>query len=303
MRLHTTFRGGVKFPTGGDSAGKIPADTAREPLLRPSRWDSGADGLAAVFLFRKTCADSPDARRVRARIFSRATFVSRNPRRFVGDFSSCMGSFHLSSKKALPKIQNCGEVRSKKERTVFMEKTFTPKTIAKLGMLAALSVVMTFFIHFPLIPGADFLEYDPADIPILIGTFTFGPWAGLALTVVTSTVQGLTVSAKSGIWGIIMHICATGAMALVCGLIYQKGKTMRRAAIALVCGAITMVLLMIPLNMLITPIFMGGTPEAREIVKGMIVPVIIPFNVLKAGINCAVTFVLFRAVGHVLRRF
>lgn len=37
--------------------------------------------------------------------------------------------------------------------------------LAKLGLLAALSIVLVFFIHFPIFPTAKFLEYDPADIP------------------------------------------------------------------------------------------------------------------------------------------
>ena len=49
--------------------------------------------------------------------------------------------------------------------------------LAKLGLLAALSIVLVFFIHFPIFPTAKFLEYDPADIPIMIATFAFGPWA------------------------------------------------------------------------------------------------------------------------------
>ena len=51
--------------------------------------------------------------------------------------------------------------------------------LAKLGLLAALSIVLVFFIHFPIFPTAKFLEYDPADIPIMIATFAFGPWYGL----------------------------------------------------------------------------------------------------------------------------
>ncbi|NCA78552.1 MAG: ECF transporter S component, partial [Alphaproteobacteria bacterium] len=82
--------------------------------------------------------------------------------------------------------------------------------LAKMGMLVAISVVLVYFIHFPIFPAVPFLEYDPADISILIGTFAFGPLAGLGLTVVTSVVQGLTVSAHSGAYGIIMHIIATG---------------------------------------------------------------------------------------------
>ncbi|MFR3992645.1 MAG: ECF transporter S component [Angelakisella sp.] len=63
--------------------------------------------------------------------------------------------------------------------------------LAKLGLLAALSIVLVFFIHFPIFPTAKFLEYDPADIPIMIATFAFGPWYGLMTTIVVAVVQGL----------------------------------------------------------------------------------------------------------------
>ena len=58
------------------------------------------------------------------------------------------------------------------------------RKLTTLAMLAALAIVLVALIHFPLVPAAPFLEYDPADIPIFIGTFLFGPAAGLALTAV-----------------------------------------------------------------------------------------------------------------------
>lgn len=84
--------------------------------------------------------------------------------------------------------------------------------LVKMGMLVAISIVLVYIIHVPIFPAVPFLEYDPADIPILIGTFAFGPVAGFILTFVTSVIQGLTVSSGSGIYGIIMHIIATSVM-------------------------------------------------------------------------------------------
>ena len=45
------------------------------------------------------------------------------------------------------------------------------RKLVTMAMLAALSIVLVYVIHFPIFPAASFLEYDPADIPILIGTF------------------------------------------------------------------------------------------------------------------------------------
>ena len=55
-----------------------------------------------------------------------------------------------------------------------------------MAMLVAVSIVLVALIHLPILPMVPFLEYDPADIPILVGTFAFGPVAGLILTIVTA---------------------------------------------------------------------------------------------------------------------
>lgn len=164
------------------------------------------------------------------------------------------------------------------------------KQLVSMAMLTAISIVFVYFIHFPLFPAAAFLEYDPADIPILIGALIYGPTAGIVLTVVASLIQGITVSSASGPIGIVMHIFATGCCAAVASSIYHRNKTKKTAAVALVIGAIVMTIAMVIMNLILTPLFMGAPLEA---VIGMLVPIIIPFNLLKAGINCFVTFVLF----------
>ena len=165
-------------------------------------------------------------------------------------------------------------------------------------MLVAVSIVLVALIHFPIIPAVPFLEYDPADIPILIGTFAFGPIAGVLITIVTAILQGVTVSASSGIYGIIMHIIATSALVLVSGIIYQRGKTKKRAIIGLILGTLAMVLVMIPANMFITPKFMGMTLDALM----PFLPWIILFNFIKAGINSVVTFLVYKRISPFLHR-
>ncbi|HPF18068.1 MAG: ECF transporter S component [Bacillota bacterium] len=173
------------------------------------------------------------------------------------------------------------------------------RNLAKLGILAAISIVLVALIHFPVFAAAPFLEYDPADIPIIIGTFALGPAAGLLLTVVAATIQGLTVSAASGGYGILMHIIATGTYVIVAGNIYRTHKSKKTAAIALIAGTAAMTLIMIPANLIITPIFMT---VSRDVVKALLLPGIIPFNLLKAGVNSVITFLLYKRVSGVLHR-
>ncbi len=169
------------------------------------------------------------------------------------------------------------------------------------AMLCAIAIVLVYLIHFPLLPAAAFLEYDPADVPIFFASICFGPWWALAMTAVVSVIQGLTVSAQSGVIGIVMHFVATGSFALLAGLICGRLGTKRdtrnpspgRILFAFVVGVLTMTMVMAGMNLLLTPLFMQ-TP-AEEVLK-MLIPIIIPFNLLKAGINAAAAFLIYAAL-------
>lgn len=180
-----------------------------------------------------------------------------------------------------------------------MKEIKTARKLTTMGVLAAVSVILVYLVHFPILPAASFLEYDPADIPIFLCTFLFGPTSGLLLTVAVSIVQGLTVSSQSGIIGILMHIFATGAFALSAGLIYRKQRSKKSAVLALVVGVLVMTLSMIVWNIIFTPIF-SGMP--RSAVIAMLPTVILPFNLIKSAVNAAVTFLLYKKLSRVVFR-
>jgi riboflavin transporter FmnP len=171
----------------------------------------------------------------------------------------------------------------------------TTKKLTVMAMLVAISVLLVYILHFPIFPAAAFLEYDPADIPILIGTFAFGPLAGIILTIIASGIQALTVSAQSGLYGFLMHVIATSSLVLVAGFIYKYKHTLVGSIIALVSGTITMGLVMVVANHFITPHFMG---VPTEMVDGMLLPIMLPFNLIKAGINSTVTFLVYKVVSR-----
>jgi len=162
------------------------------------------------------------------------------------------------------------------------------KKLVRVSLLCAISVVLVYFIHFPLIPSAPFLEYDPADISIILIGLSYGTGWGLIATVVVSVIQGITVSSASGWIGIVMHIISTGAFVITVSEIYKKTS---KSVLALAFGTLTMVLVMIPVNLIFTGVFMGT--GVMTVVK-MLIPAIIPFNLLKAGINAFVTGILFK---------
>ena len=170
------------------------------------------------------------------------------------------------------------------------------KKLTVLAMLTALSAVLITLVHFPLFPAAAFLQYDPADVAILIGAFAFGPLAGLAVTVIASAIQAFLLGGD-GVYGFLMHVIASGTLALVAGSIYRLRHTRLGGLTALIAGTVAMGLVMMVANHFITPYYMG---VPTEVVDAMLVTVILPFNLLKAGINSVITFLVYKTVSRTL---
>ena len=98
--------------------------------------------------------------------------------------------------------------------------------------------------------------------------------------------------------GIVMHILATGSFALLAGNIYKRRHTRGGAVAAILAGVASMTIMMVFCNLVFTPIFMGTPIDA---VIPMLLPVIVPFNLAKAGINGLVTYIVYKPIGQLLR--
>ncbi len=165
-----------------------------------------------------------------------------------------------------------------------------------VAILAAMSLLLELYVHFPVLPAASFLLYSPGDVPIILAAILVNPLAGVACAFVNATLFVL-LTGQGGPWGALMHFISSGGMALVIGLLRRKtGKTWP----VMCAGVATRVALMVPLNMLITPIYMG---VPLHVVTGMIVPVIIPFNIIHGGLNTVLCYFLLRALPtHLLEK-
>ena len=172
-----------------------------------------------------------------------------------------------------------------------MMQKMSTKKMTTLAMLSVMAYVVTFLARsFP--PMVLFLRYDPKDIIITIGGFLFGPLAAFLITLVVSTVEMFTVG-QSGPVGLMMNVISGSAFACTASFIYKHNRTMKGAMIGLVSGVLLMTTLMVLWNYLITPLFLG---IPREQVVSMLVPTIMPFNIIKGGLNAAFTILLYKPI-------
>ena len=169
------------------------------------------------------------------------------------------------------------------------------RRLTMIGMLCAIAFVIVAFVRIPVVA---FLKYEPKDVVITIGGFLFGPLSAFLVSAVVSLVEMVTVS-DTGIIGCIMNLLSTCAFACTAAVIYKKKHTLKGAIAGLAAGVAAMVALMLLWNYLITPYYMG---YPREAVAAMLVPVFLPFNLLKGGLNAGITLLIYKPVVNALRR-
>ena len=174
------------------------------------------------------------------------------------------------------------------------------KEIVLLGVFAALAYAVMFATRWlpPLIPSLPFLKYDPKDVIVAISGFMFGPLAGLAVTVVVSLIEMVTVS-STGIIGFLMNVLSTASFVLPASFIYSRKRSFTGAILGLLAGTVLMCVCMLLWNYIVTPIYLG---YPREAVKKLLLPAFLPFNLIKAILNAALTIILYKPIVTVLRK-
>lgn len=168
------------------------------------------------------------------------------------------------------------------------------KKLCCMAMMIALSIAADFFIRVPV----QFLTYEPSDVIEAIGGFIFGPIAGIVMALVVSLIEMVTIG-STGIIGFIMNFIASAAFVGVSALVYYRKKTLTGAIIGLVCGSLSMVIIMLLWNYVLTPIYTG---MPREAVLDMFIPLLIPFNTLKVALNSALVLLLYKGTVTALRK-
>jgi len=174
------------------------------------------------------------------------------------------------------------------------------KKMTTMALLCALSYIAMFVSRFlpPLFVAFPFLKYDPKDVIIVIGGFIYGPLAAFTITLIVSVIEMMTVSGTH-IIGCLMNIASSCAFACTASAIYHKYRNVKGGLTGLLVGIVSTVAIMMILNYLLTPIYMG---IARETVADLLIPAILPFNLIKCVINAALVMLIYKPVTKILRQ-
>jgi len=175
-----------------------------------------------------------------------------------------------------------------------MQPTNTKK-IAVLAMLSALALLLTYLFYIipipAFMPAAPFLNYEPKDVILAIAGFLYGPLAVVPMVIVVGLLE--MPFSGTGIIGLVMNVLSTCAFACTAAFVYKKWRTLIGAGVGLAAGVLMLSIVMVLWNYFLTPIFMG---IPRAAVAAMLLTVFLPFNLIKGGLNAALTIMLYKSV-------
>ena len=163
-----------------------------------------------------------------------------------------------------------------------------------MALITALSYVAVALIR---IPAVEFLSYEPKDVLLTIGAFMFGHIEGLIMAALVALLELVTISTTGPI-GMAMNIVSSALFVCTAAYVYRRWRTLSGAVIGLLLSVVLMTGGMLLWNYLITPLYMG---IPREAVAEMLLPMFLPFNLLKGGLNATLVMLMYKPVTGALR--
>lgn len=169
-----------------------------------------------------------------------------------------------------------------------------------LAMFTAIAYISLLFMKIGGIGG--FLTFDVKDAVLTIAAMQFGPLSGVIMSLLVSFIEMVTISG-TGPWGFLMNFVGSAAFAALASAIYlympRKKKTLSGAILGLVVAVLAMTGIMLVMNIFVTPLY---THAPLEAIYDMMLPLLLPFNLIKALANAAIVFVLYKPVCTALRK-
>lgn len=185
-----------------------------------------------------------------------------------------------------------------------------------IAMLSAIAVILMLF-DFPLwfLPG--FYKIDASELPVLIGAFVMGPFAGVVIEFIKVVLNLFINGTATAFVGEFANFLIGCSLVVPASMIYYAKKTKKTAIIGLVVGTVTCILAGCLLNaFVLLPAYskafhmemekliaMGTAKNAG--ITGMLSFVafaVAPFNLIKCAFVSVITMLIYKKISHLLKK-
>lgn len=165
------------------------------------------------------------------------------------------------------------------------------REIVIIGLLGALAFLLMATFSIPILPHAQYLRFEPGEVPGLLAVYLLGPVAGVLVNGIKGTIYFLFRA--TSIFGPISDFLASGSFAIILGWIYRSCKGKGAFVYALLFANIGRVLIMIPVNIIILGLQFGMD---KGKVMSLMLPAIIPFNIIKSTLNSIFAHIIIKVL-------
>lgn len=202
------------------------------------------------------------------------------------------------------------------KRDGITERILSTRKITMIGLFAALAMILHIF-DFPVLflaPG--FYKLDFSEIPALVGTFAFGPVAGVMIEFCKILLKLVVKGTSTAFVGDLANFVIGCSLVLPASVIYMFKKTRRNAVAACVIGSLIMTVFGTAFNgVYLLPAFskLFGMPMDAIIAAGakingninnitsFVCFAVAPINIIKSVAASAVTLVIYKPLSPILK--
>ena len=195
------------------------------------------------------------------------------------------------------------------------KKKITTKMITQIGMLGAIAAVLMLF-EIPLPFAPSFYEIDFSEVPVLIGSFSMGPIAGVLTELVKIIVKLALKGTKTVGIGDVANFVVGCSFCVPAGIIYKKSRTKKGAIIGMTFGTLFMTLLgcftnayiLLPtyataFHMPMDALIEMGTKVNASIdsLLTFVMFAVAPFNILKGVLTSIIVLCIYKKISPILK--
>ena len=197
------------------------------------------------------------------------------------------------------------------------EPIFTTRKVAMIGMFSAIAAVLMLF-EFPLPFAPFFYKLDFSELPVLVGTFAFGPVAGTMMEFVKILLKLLFKGTTTAFVGDLANFAVGCSFVIPASVVYAFRKNKKSAIIACITGPLFMTVFGTAFNAVyLLPAFaklynmpldtllaMGA--EANGLVNessivSFVVACVAPLNLIKGASVSLVTLLIYKPLSPIIK--
>ena len=196
-----------------------------------------------------------------------------------------------------------------------MNKRMKTRNMVSIAMLAAVAVVLMLF-EFPLPFLPPFYKIDASELPVIIGAFAMGPWAGVLIELIKVLLNLLLDGTTTAFVGEFANFLIGCSYVVPASLVYYYRKSKKNAVLGLLLGTLTCAVVGCLLNaylllpayskafkMDIEALIAMGT-AANKAINSMFTFVLFataPLNILKCGLVSVITMLIYKPISRILK--